>query len=147
VNQKPLILSLYSFILATTLACSFLPNVTPSSAGKTVTVCAKQGWTNTGIHVTSGNLLKITYLGGKWSPWKGELFDAFGSGGDPRCRCNVIKGVSHAALIGKIGDYNPFLVGEQYLHKVGESGELFLGINDVDIHDNSGCLNVEIEIE
>ncbi len=57
-----------------------------------------------------------------------------------------MEGVSHAALIGRIGDHEPFLVGERYHHSIGESGILYLGINDVDIYDNSGRLQVRIEI-
>ena len=58
-----------------------------------------------------------------------------------------MDGISHAALIGKIGDNEPFFVGDQYFHRVGESGELFLGINDVDLYDNSGSLRVRVEID
>ena len=145
-NKKIILFLLINLMVLLTLACSFSYDLQSTPQSEVISVCAEQGWTNTGIQISEGDFLKITYLGGKWSPWKGELYDAIGSGGDPRCRCNVIKGVSHAALIGRIGDYNPFLVGEQYLHKVGENGELFLGINDVDISDNDGCLNAEVEI-
>jgi hypothetical protein len=55
-----------------------------------------------------------------------------------------MDGVSHAALIGRIEENQPFLVGMEYRHRVGESGRLYLGINDVDLYDNSGALEVEI---
>jgi hypothetical protein len=112
-----------------------------------VEVKAASRWSGTGLYISEGDSLTITYLSGKWSPWPGGQYDAIGSGGDPRCRCNVIEGVSHAALIGKIGANDPFFVGDQYFHRVGESGELFLGINDMDLYDNSGSLRIRVEID
>ena len=53
-------------------------------------------------------------------------------------------GVSHAALIGKIGDHDPFLVGNSFNQTMGEAGDLFLGINDSQLGDNSGSLKVEV---
>ena len=68
-------------------------------------------------------------------------------GGDPRCRCNVMQAVSHAGLIGRVGASNPFLVGDEFQHRIGESGTLELRIHDVDLHDNSGKLKVLVEVD
>jgi hypothetical protein len=129
-----------------TLACSISFDLGGSQDAEAIDVEAREGWNNTHIEVEAGDLLTITYVSGGWSPWPGEEFDAIGSGGDPRCRCNVMDGVSHAALIGRIGDHEPFLVGERYHHSIGESGILYLGINDVDLYDNSGHLRVKVEV-
>jgi hypothetical protein len=134
-------------LLLMTLACSISYDLGGSRNAEIIKVEAKEGWNNTHIKVETGDILTITYVSGRWSPWSGEGFDAIGSGGDPRCRCNVMEGVSHAALIGRIGDNEPFLVGERYHHSIGESGILYLGINDVDIYDNSGRLQVRVEID
>ncbi len=128
------------------LACSFSFDLDGPLEAEIIDVEARNGWNNTHVEVEAGDLLTITYVFGRWSPWSGEVFDAIGSGGDPRCRCNVIDGVSHAALIGRIGDNEPFLVGERYHHSIGESGILYLGINDVDLNDNSGYLQVKVEV-
>jgi hypothetical protein len=90
--------------------------------------------------------LAIRYETGQWSPWPGGSYDALGFGGDPRCDCNVIRGVSHAALIGRIDESEPFLVGEYYAQVVGRGGRLWLGINDMRINDNHGSITVNIEI-
>lgn len=139
-------ISSISALILMTLACSFSFDLGGSLDAKIMEVEAKDGWNNTHIEVEAGDLLTITYVSGKWSPWPGDKFDAIGSGGDPRCRCNVMEGVSHAALIGRIGDHEPFLVGERYHHSIGESGILYLGINDVDLYDNSGYLQVKVEV-
>jgi hypothetical protein len=139
-------ISSISALILMTLACSFSIELGSSLDAEIINVEAREGWNNTHIEVEEGDLLTITYVSGEWSPWPGDKFDAIGSGGDPRCRCNVMEGVSHAALIGRIGDHEPFLVGERYHHSIGESGLLYLGINDVDIYDNSGHLQVKVEI-
>ncbi|MCK5635257.1 MAG: hypothetical protein KAI06_09225 [Anaerolineales bacterium] len=139
-------ISSISALILMTLACSFSIELGGSLDAEIINVEAREGWNNTHIEVEEGDLLTITYVSGKWSPWPGDRYDAIGSGGDPRCRCNVMEGVSHAALIGRIGDHEPFLVGERYHHSIGESGLLYLGINDVDLNDNSGHLQVKVEI-
>jgi hypothetical protein len=139
-------ISSISALILMTLACSFSFDLGGSLDAEIIDVEAREGWNNTHIEVEEGDLLTITYVSGKWSPWPGDKYDAIGSGGDPRCRCNVMEGVSHAALIGRIGDHEPFLIGERYHHSIGESGILYLGINDVDIYDNSGHLQVKVEI-
>jgi hypothetical protein len=129
------------------LTCPILPRFAFHGNSEVVQVNAAEGWQSTGIHVRPGDRLTISYLDGYWSPWPGEEFDAIGSGGDPRCRCNVMEGVSHAALLGRIGKASPFLVGSEFQQVVGKSGVVLLGINDVDLDDNSGKLRVLVEIE
>ncbi len=133
-------------LVLASLACSASLNMEDVPEIRSVTVEAGDGWTDTGIAVAAGEQLTITYISGEWSPWPGGQYDAIGSGGDPLCRCNVVMGVSHAALIGRIGNTQPFLVGTEYQHTIGESGTLYLGINDVDINDNSGSLRVLVEV-
>ncbi len=128
------------------LSCAARPGGDTFTA-KTVTVPAGAQWTGTGLRAAPRARVKIRYLGGQWSPWPGDRYDAIGFGGDPRCDCNVILGVSHAALIARIGDGPPFLVGESLDFHAGESGELFLGINDTDLADNSGSLEVEVQVQ
>jgi len=130
-----------------TVACIFVPFRSSAEESDVVQVSASEEWQSTGMTVRAGDRLWIRQIDGKWSPWHGGSYDAAGSGGDPLCRCNVMEAVSHAALIGKIGDANPFLVGREYDHTVNESGTLFLRINDTDLHDNSGELEILIRLE
>jgi hypothetical protein len=144
-----IVLFLFILILPA-LACRSASNESSSGgqeepfSSQTFSVPARAGWTNTGIRVQPGTRLVIQSLSGEWSPWPGGAYDAIGFGGDPRCDCNVMAGVSHAALIGRIGESQPFLVGEMLDLRTGESGDLYLGINDVDLADNSGSLQVEV---
>ena len=143
--KSKLLLPLATLVILA-ISCSFTFDLGNPDNYEIITVDAVRGWNETGISVGAGDLLTIKYLSGEWSPWPGGAYDAIGSGGDPKCRCNVMDAVSHAALIGRIEDNQPFLVGEEYRHRVGETGRLFLGINDVDLYDNSGSLKVEVTV-
>jgi hypothetical protein len=134
-------------LFSLTLACTLSFDLSRPAEEGLVNVEAAQAWTETEIVVRAGDLLRIDYVSGQWSPWPNSAYDAIGSGGDPKCRCNVMDGVSHAALIGRIGENPPFLVGAHFRRWVGESGPLFLGINDVDLYDNSGSITVEVQLE
>jgi hypothetical protein len=142
-----MILLALGMVIMSTLACSIFFGGSQSYQSEVIEVLADVRWNSTGMYISDGDDLTITYLSGKWSPWPGGKYDAIGSGGDPRCWCNVMEGISHAALIGKIGDSEPFFVGDQYYHRVGEAGELYLGINDMDLFDNSGSMRVRVEID
>jgi len=120
--------------------------VVPAPILITFEAFANQQWLNTGVLIQPGDTLTIQYLSGLWSPWPNNSYDGVGSGGDPNCDCNVMLGVSHAALIGKIGDGNPFYVGNEFTQQMGQSGYLFLGINDNRVSDNSGSIIVSIHV-
>ncbi len=117
-----------------------------STSANEFRVLASQGWMNTEVLVHPQDILSIYYISGLWSPWAGDGYDGIGSGGVPTCDCNVIFGVSHASLIGKVGDGNPFFVGNEFSQPMGQSGYLYLGINDSRLEDNSGGILVKINI-
>lgn len=147
---------LIAALIGFTLACSLITSwveMAPARRERSAAaplflrVCADRAWTDSGLDLEAGRLLTIEYLSGEWSPWPGGRYDALGFGGDPRCDCNVIPGVSHAALIARIGEGEPFLVGMEYVGRVAEAGRLYLGINDRRLEDNSGCIRTMIEIQ
>jgi len=134
-------------LLAATTGCIIDYRLGQEPTRVTVRVQADQPWTDTHVDLAAGDRLEIDALGGMWSPWPGGQYDALGSGGDPRCDCNQMMGVSHAALIARVGDGDPFFVGNHWEQLVGDSGTLFLGINDSRLGDNSGSLEVRIETQ
>lgn len=60
----------------------------------------------------------------------------------------VVPGLNKYALVGKIGDGDPFLVGS-YVHVdcEQETGTLFLIYNDSDFSNNSGSYEVNIQLD
>jgi hypothetical protein len=53
---------------------------------------------------------------------------------------------NHAALIGKIGNGTPFLVGSHKTFTADHAGRLFLGINDFGVNNNSGSWQATVSI-
>ena len=146
IPRRPLTLALVALVsLAATAGCIIDYQLDNNPKTATVRVAADQPWTDTGINVLPGERIEIDYVDGMWSPWPGGSYDAIGSGGDPRCDCNRLIGASHAALIGRLGDGEPFLVGNHWESVAGQAARLFLGMNDSRLEDNSGWIEVRIQ--
>lgn len=116
-----------------------------SPAGSGIVVSGKQQWTSTGIMVRRGETLTFKTTG--------EV--RVGGGPDDVAQpAGVLNGRKAAgtpiptsivgALIGRIGNGQPFGIGDQTSVPMPATGMLFLGINDNDFSDNSGEFRVEI---
>jgi hypothetical protein len=105
-------------------------------------------WTDTGRDLKPGDLVVMeatgdVILGG------GGIHGGPEGNDDPNIRTNNVEGLeneNHGALIGRIGEGTPFLVGADHGFAVEEEGRLFLGINDTGIENNSGAFQVVITI-
>ncbi len=133
-------------ISALVCGCELVPGAAQKGRIEKFEVRAVAGWNDTGIQIRPGDRLRVSYISGKWSPWPGGAYGPVGSGGDPECDCNVAMGISHAALIGRVGSSQAFYVGDSFDLRLGETGSLWLGINDSRVEDNSGSIEVLVEI-
>ncbi|AKJ03996.1 Hypothetical protein AA314_05622 [Archangium gephyra] len=118
----------------------------------TVTVQSNQVWQATGVTVTGQQLTAIICTSGSWTanPATGMC----GANGNPGYTARpgyTLPGAPEGALIGKIGDNAPFLVGTSQNVMPGQSGMLSLCINDdlngqygAGLGDNVGSLVVTI---
>lgn len=121
---------------------------------------ATEEWVNSEIHVSAGESITVTAQGHV------QINDG------TNCNCHGTEGVVGPAgsylfsdevaeknfplptavrgpapgycLIAKIGEGEPFYVGEQKSWVATESGDLFLGINDFDVSDNQGQFYAQI---
>lgn len=116
------------------------------------TVSAKKGWIDTDIIVKPGHV--ITYELGKWTVNKhdGTTYDANGIKGYPAPSGQgfPLPGKPIGALVGKVGDYPAFFVGDGPTKiPVNQSGTLKLSINDQfgAFGDNKGSVTVKIQIK
>ena len=126
---------------------------------KTVVVSSQKLWTQTGITLRAGQPLTITASG----QITAKCSDRWGHGQQTQVGPagtylvdNAIADQSFPlpagsrgpapcyALIGRIGDGDPFFVGQRLSWTVRESGRLFLGINDFQVSENSGQFTVKI---
>lgn len=133
-----------ALILIAWLVARLLFAPPPPQTTLSFTARADLGWQDTGVSVRLGDTLAVRYVSGEWCPWPEGCADGLGVEGDPGCDCNLLLGASHGALIGRVGDARPFLVGNDFLRRMGETGSLFLMINDRNRLDNTGQIVVQI---
>ena len=122
-------------------------NSPASSISKPVSVAVKvvadntsNGWTNSGWVVKKGQ--KIRIIGdGTVSLGKGKTIGPSGSYDIPDDK-KLLKSVPTGALIAVIGDdNNEFIyIGAERTFTASRDGALFLGVNEGDLDDNSGCV-------
>jgi hypothetical protein len=114
--------------------------------GQRITVSAQQRWTPTGITVREGETLRINAEGEiRVSPDTNDRATPHGVTSqrmDPRA---PMPRTFVGALIGRIGNGEPFGIGANGNIRAPGSGQLFLGINDSNVSDNDGSFQVSVE--
>lgn len=119
-------------------------------------VVATKGWQSTGIMVMPGDRIKINVTGG-WARGSKEPQYYTSSDNPPRINdnadtwdCLLMKSseVGVNALIGKIGNNDPFKIKSTSDIINQQTGVLFLRINDCDgmLSDNGGSVNADITL-
>lgn len=109
-----------------------------------VVVSASEGWTRTGIELSAGERISFEARGEvRWGPNRKDGPD--GERNSPHNAARPIPGRNAAALIGRIGNGDPFFIGgDRGEMRVRDSGPLYLGVNDDYLRDNSGSFRVTI---
>jgi small nuclear ribonucleoprotein (snRNP)-like protein len=105
------------------------------------------GWTNSGWVVRRGQKIKIRGSG-RVSLGNGRMSSPGGISSLPD-NDKLVKNQPTGALIAVIGgDNNDFIfVGNGYEFVAARDGDLFLGVNEGNLNDNSGSYEVVIEID
>ncbi len=118
-----------------------------------IQVAGTKAWTDTNIDLDFGQHVTIVATG-SISHNTTDPAGTVGPDGDTRLdlrQFNVtVNGapmaVNHAALIAKIGDGDPFLIGAAHDFDVQARGRLFLGPNDRGVDNNAGAFKVIITV-
>jgi hypothetical protein len=124
------------------------PSTQPGSvgtSGATVTVPGNQQWTPTGFVVRRGETIRVN-AGGEVN-WSGEAADRAIPAGALSRRKSGAPPVGEApggALVGRVDNGNPFLIGSQGSVRMPANGQLFLGSNDDVVADNTGQFTVTL---
>jgi hypothetical protein len=131
---------------------SLPPGTTPSpaqpSTSPTLDVQAASDWQDSGVFVSQGRPVTITYVSGYWRSWPGADWDGRGctQGCDP-VTANLIVGCDHGGLIGRIGSSQMICILNGTTVTATESGELYLRSNDSNtLYDNSGAITVRVTL-
>jgi hypothetical protein len=114
--------------------------------GRDFTVRGDLQWTDTGIRLEPGDVVRIAADGVvNWGPGRSDGPE--GEGSSPYNASRPMPSRAGGALIGRIGNGAPFYVGEgNTSFRAGNSGRLFLGVNDDYLRDNSGSFRVRVDI-
>jgi hypothetical protein len=126
-------------------AASATPTTGEMPSGDAITVSAKDQWTPTGISVTRGERLSIRATGEiRLSGDASDRSTVSGSVNRRYAPDAPIPRTFAGVLIGRVGNGQPFAIGNMTTLMMREDGELFLGINDDSLGDNQGAYTVEV---
>jgi len=120
------------------------PNLAPAT-GSGVSVSPRQAWTSTGLTLKKGEVLTLNTTGEV--QLSGDASDIAGSAGSKtgrRASNAQMPSVPAGALLGRIGNGQPFPLGNATTLTAPADGVLFLGVNDDGFDDNQGEFRVEI---
>jgi hypothetical protein len=137
------------------VAPASIPAGTPATGGAqgdgSITVNAADPWTNTGITVRRGEMLRFSATREiRVGPGANDISNANGNpnvtGGSTLFRRLPVTRVPVGTLIAKVGNGQPFELGAEPPGPVRmpAAGTLFLGINDLTFNDNSGWFRVVV---
>ena len=116
----------------------------PESASG-VRVPANQPWTATGIRVSEGQTVNFNAQGEvQLSTSSDDRATPAGASSGRRADRAPLPSALAGALIGRIGSGAPFGIGNQTVVPMPATGELFLGVNDDEVGDNSGGFVVDV---
>jgi hypothetical protein len=109
-----------------------------------VIVSADVPWNDAGIEIRQGQSVYFVATGRvNWGP--GRRDGAAGERNSPHNPTRPIPSRPGAALVGRIGDQDPFFIGDDRGPvRIRQSGRLYLGINDDYLEDNSGNFRVTV---
>jgi hypothetical protein len=138
-----------SYPFAATAGNASTPASTPApppaaAAGQTFRVPAGGGWVSTGLRVRSGELIAFSTSGEV--QLSGDPNDRARSAGTARLpgRNATLPNVNAGALLGRVGNSEPFGIGDQASVPMPATGILYLIVNDDTRRDNSGELVVSV---
>ena len=119
---------------------------TTTPEGQGIAVPGNQQWTPTGLTVRRGEVGSFQTTGEvPWSPDAADNAQSAGARSQKTVAGSPLPQNFAGALIGRIGNGEPFAIGNQTSVTMPASGQLFLGINDDNVSDNQGGFRVLVQ--
>jgi hypothetical protein len=117
------------------------------TSGNTVTVDSSVRWTDTGIDVRAGQTLMFDVDGSiRLSDNPGDFAAGSGSESGRRAAGAPVPNAPAGALIARVGNSAPVMVGDRRTVRVPRAGRLYLGVNDDHLADNQGTFDVTVNV-
>jgi Ca2+-binding EF-hand superfamily protein len=119
-----------------------------AAATRSVRVNSQMRWTDTGISVRAGDTITFNTTGQiQMSDNAQDVAGSAGSTSRRMAKDAPINNVFAGALIGKIGGYPPFAIGDQRSIVAPVTGTLYLSVNDDYLADNRGEFVVSLGVQ
>ena len=113
--------------------------------GDGIAVPGNQQWSPTGITVRRGEVLQLNTTGEiQLSTDSADIAAPAGAKSGRYAPGSPMPTALAGALIGRIGNGRPFGIGNMTSLTVPANGQLFLGVNDDNVSDNTGGFRVQI---
>ncbi len=117
------------------------------TSGRTVTIEGARGWVDSGIDVRSGDRISIDASGSvTLSNNPGDVAEPAGSRTGRRADSAPLRDDPAGALIARIENGAPVLVGTRRTFTASNSGRLYLSVNDDFFADNVGAFRATVSI-
>ncbi|HYU80029.1 MAG TPA: hypothetical protein VEK56_13650 [Vicinamibacterales bacterium] len=118
-----------------------------STGGQTVRVDARVRWTDSGIYVRAGDTINFHAEGVvQMSPDANDTATPEGSRVGRKAPDAPARDQAAGRLLARIGDSGPLVLGPGGQWRAATSGELYFGINDDHLPDNSGEFKVTVNV-
>jgi len=112
-----------------------------------VIVKAVERWTNTGVEVREGEVVRIESAGTvQLSAAAEDTSSPGGAGSGRRAPSAPLPDRPTGGLIARIGNGPPLFVGADSTLRANASGQLYLGVNDDHLADNRGEFRVKVDV-
>jgi hypothetical protein len=112
-----------------------------------VIVRAAERWTGTGVYVRRGDVVRIESSGTvQLSADAADTSSPGGAGSGRRAPSAPLPDRPAGGLIARIGNSAPLFVGADSSVRANASGQLYLGVNDDQVSDNSGEFRVKVTV-
>ncbi|HEX6162545.1 MAG TPA: hypothetical protein VFZ31_04210 [Vicinamibacterales bacterium] len=120
---------------------------TQQVSAESVRVNSQMRWTDTGIIVRAGDVIRVQSSGQvQLSDNSSDMAGVAGSVNRRKAPDAPIGEVLAGALIARIGSYPPFGIGDQSQITAPVSGRMYLGVNDDHLADNRGEFIVSLTV-
>ena len=122
---------------------------TPTETVFNFSLPASACWVTSEVSVLTGQTVSIT-ASGIVNTWGGNEISNGDPNGQSANMCGAIEcplqGANYGALIGRLEDLQPFLVGTKFEFTTTKDGELYFTVNDWECSDNSGHFDIVVEV-
>lgn len=136
-----------SLVLCLITLCAISSSAAAQTQSYTYTLTGSTPYIETAAHIRAGDNIRIRQWGSAALYPPGRTVPWVATGGDPGCIASdayTLPGVNCWALVARVGNGNPFLVGSDWEGIATNNGKLYVGINHAPPLTSSGSYHIQV---